>query len=219
MNRSDPKVTARDDTAACDRREEILAAATQLFAEQGFSDAVTQILADTLGVGKGTLYRHFPSKRVLFLAAVDRVMTRLQAHVERATADVCDGLERVRLGVRAYLEFFRDHPEYVEILVQERAQFHDRDRPTYFEHRERNAARWRDLYRAMIGEGRLRRDVTAERIADVMSAALYGAMFLNDYGGRSGAFSIDAESIIDILFRGILGESERTAIDAGPNLA
>ena len=212
MNRSVPKTTARGVVAPCDRREEILTAATQLFAEQGFSDAVTQILADTLGVGKGTLYRHFPSKRALFLAAVDRVMTRLQEHVERATEDVVDGLERVRRGVGAYLQFFREHPEYVEILVQERAQFHDRDRPTYFEHRERNATRWRDLYRTMIGQGRLRPDVTAERIADVMSAALYGAMFLNDYGGRSGAFSIDAESIIEILFRGILSETERSAL-------
>lgn len=63
----------------------------------------------------------------------------------------------------------------------------------------------------MIGEGRLRPDVTAERISDLMSAVLYGAMFLNDYGGRSGAFSINADSIVDILFRGILSETERTA--------
>ena len=219
MNDSLSKTPARGDTAACDRREEILTAATQLFAEQGFSDAVTQILADTLGVGKGTLYRHFPSKRALFLAAVDRVMKRLQEHVEEATKDVAADLERVRRGVRAYLQFFRDHSEYVEILVQERAQFHDRERPTYFEHRERNAARWRDLYRTMIGDGRLRPDVTAERVSDVMSAVLYGAMFLNDYGGRSGAFSIDAESIIDILFRGILSEAERSATGPDPRLA
>ena len=48
---------------------EILETATELFAEQGFSDAVTQALAAKLQVGKGTIYRHFPSKRELFLAA------------------------------------------------------------------------------------------------------------------------------------------------------
>jgi AcrR family transcriptional regulator len=190
------------------RRETILAAATQLFAEQGFSDAVTQLLADNLGVGKGTLYRHFASKRELFLATVDRVMRRLHEYVEAATNDVPDGIERIRQGIRAYLEFFHTHPEFVEILVQERAQFSNREHPTYFEHRERNVKRWRDLYRQLIGEKRLR-DLPAERISDVMSAVLYGAMFLNDYGGRSGAFAIDAEDIIDILFRGILSENER----------
>src|SRR5213082_375345 len=63
--------------AAESRREEILDAATELFAEHGFSDAVTQLLADKLGVGKGTIYRHFPSKRALFLAAADRVMRKM----------------------------------------------------------------------------------------------------------------------------------------------
>ncbi len=197
-----------------DRREEILSAATLLFAEQGFSDAVTQLLADNLGVGKGTLYRHFPSKRELFLAAVDRVMRQLHDHVEAATCDVTDGIERIRAGIRAYLAFFREHPEFVEVLVQERAQFRDRENPTYFEHRERNVQRWRDLYRQLIGEGRIR-DIPAERISDVMSAVLYGAMFLNDYGGRSGAFAIDAEEIIDILFRGIQSEAEKAVPDLG----
>ena len=53
------------------RQEEILEAAATLFAECGYSDADTQTLADRLGVGKGTIYRYFPSKQELFLAAVD----------------------------------------------------------------------------------------------------------------------------------------------------
>lgn len=209
-----PSVAVRSpggSSGECDRREEILAAATRLFAEQGYSDAVTQSLADDLGVGKGTIYRHFASKRDLFLAAVDRVMVRLQEHLEAATRDVPDGLERVRCGVRAYLDFFRQNPAFVEMLVQERAQFNDRERPTYLEHRTRNVARWRDLYRQLIGEGRVR-DVPPERITDVMAATLYGAMFLNDAGGRSGAFAIDADSIVDILFRGLMSDAERRAV-------
>src|SRR2546430_155159 len=60
------------------RREEILEAAARLFAEHGYADADLQVLADTLGVGKGTLYRYFPSKQDLFLAAADRVMRKLR---------------------------------------------------------------------------------------------------------------------------------------------
>src|SRR5262249_60516663 len=73
------------------RREEILVTATALFAEQGFSDAVTQALAERLGVGKGTIYRHFPSKRALFLAATDRVMRKLQECVSANVAGTQDG--------------------------------------------------------------------------------------------------------------------------------
>src|SRR5262245_37795229 len=56
------------------RREEILARAIELFARDGYADLDLQILADDVGVGKGTLYRYFGSKQELFLAAADRVM-------------------------------------------------------------------------------------------------------------------------------------------------
>lgn len=213
MNRSISAKAARTEMEGCDRREQILTAATRLFAEQGYAECVTQLLADTLGVGKGTLYRHFPSKRALFLAAVDRVMRLLQEHVARSLADEPDGLGRVRRGIQAYLEFFREHPEFVELLVQERAQFRDRERPTYFEHRERNVRYWRDLYRQLVGEGRFR-EMPVERVSDVVSALLYGAMFLNDYGGRSGAFAISADDLVDVLFRGVLSDPERQAMRA-----
>src|SRR3954451_9286122 len=71
-------------------REAILDAATALFAEHGYNDADTQALAEKLGVGKGTLYRHFASKRELFLAAVDRVMRRMREYIDASVAEVDD---------------------------------------------------------------------------------------------------------------------------------
>ncbi len=44
------------------RREEVLDAATELFAEHGYSDAVTQALAERLGVSKGTYTGVFPQQ-------------------------------------------------------------------------------------------------------------------------------------------------------------
>ena len=80
-NLTEKKTRRCSDEANLARCEEILETATELFAEHGFSDAVTQALAERLGVGKGTIYRHFPSKRELFLAAADRVMRKLQEEV------------------------------------------------------------------------------------------------------------------------------------------
>ena len=48
--------------AQCRRREEILEKAIKLFAKHGYGGTDTQQLADELRVGKGTLYRYFPSK-------------------------------------------------------------------------------------------------------------------------------------------------------------
>ncbi|AMV36608.1 TetR/AcrR family transcriptional regulator [Planctomyces sp. SH-PL62] len=193
---------------AAARREQILCKATELFAEHGFSDAMTQELADRLGVGKGTIYRYFPSKRELFLAAADRVMRALSAQVEANVAGLEDGLERIARGILAFLTFFAEHPEYVELLIQERAQFKDRTRPTYIEHRQEHGQQWRKLYGTLTEEGRLRA-IPPEQISDVIGNLIYGTMFTNYFAGAAKPVAEQARDILDVVFRGILSDVER----------
>ena len=192
------------------RQEEILEAAVSLFAEHGFSDTDTQVLADKLRVGKGTLYRYFPSKQALFLAAVDRVMHKLRARVNASFEAADDPLDGIARGIIAYLEFFAEHPEYVELLIQERAQFKDRKKPTYFQHCDASVERWREFYRSLIAAGRVRH-MPPERITDVISDLLYGTMFTNYFAGRSKPPQEQARDILDVVFNGILSEPERKA--------
>jgi AcrR family transcriptional regulator len=190
------------------RQEEILTAAVRLFAKHGYADTDTQRLADELGVGKGTLYRYFPSKEALFLAAVDRAMRQLRQHIDDSMADVVDPLDQVVAAVRAYLRFVADHPEFVELLMQERAQFKHRKKPTYFEHREANLERWRAHYRSLIAAGRVR-DMPVEHITDVMSQLLYGTLFINYFTGQRKPSDEQAEEILNVVFAGILSNEER----------
>jgi AcrR family transcriptional regulator len=190
------------------RREEILEAAAKLFAERGYSNTDTQLLADTLGVGKGTLYRYFRTKRQLFLATVDNVMRRLQQEVDDHMAETADPLDQLSRGVCAYLDFFVAQPEFVELLIQERAQFKDRKKPTYFEHCDARIERWRTIYRALIAGGRVR-DVPPERITDVLSNLVYGTMFTNYFTGQHKPSEEQAGDILDIVFNGILTAAER----------
>ena len=190
------------------RKEDILVQATELFAEHGFADANTQDLADRLKVGKGTIFRHFPTKRELFLAAADRVMVKMQEQILAQIAGIEDGLDQVARGIRAFLSFFADHPEYVELLIQERAYFKDRKRPTYFEHREVNVQRWRKLYSRLIAEGRVR-DIPVESITDVVGNLIYGTMFTNFFAGQKKPVEQQAQDILDVIFQGILTDRER----------
>jgi AcrR family transcriptional regulator len=115
---------------------------------------VAQAPVEKLQVGKGTLYRHFPSKRDLFLATADRVMRRLRERIDADVAGIEDPLDRLTEAVRSFLGFFADHPEFVELLIQERAHSKNRKKPTYFEHLEKNKLRWGELFRSLIAEGR-----------------------------------------------------------------
>jgi len=190
------------------RREEILDAAAKLFAEHGYADANTQLLADTLGVGKGTIYRYFPTKESLFLAAVDRLMRGLTEAVDRSIAAVEDPLDRMSQVVHTYLTYFDQHLEFAELLIQERAQFKDRKKPTYFVYRDARAERGCGELRAMIDEGRVR-DVPVERIINVIGDLLYGTMFTNYFVGRRRPLRQQAEDLLDIALRGILTDEER----------
>jgi AcrR family transcriptional regulator len=197
-----------DPTLGDRRREEILEVAAVLFARHGYSETDTQVLADEVHVGKGTLYRYFPSKQELFLAAVDRVMHQLRERVDTGIEDIDDALERISCAVRLYLDFFAARPEFVELLVQERAQFKDRKKPTYFQHRDANIERWRAVYRSLIAAGRVR-NVPVERITEVIGDLLYGTVLANYFVGQRRPSADQARDILDIVFHGILTDAER----------
>jgi AcrR family transcriptional regulator len=198
----------KDESLWASRTNEILDTAAAIFAQHGYQDTEMQFIADALHVGKGTIYRYFPSKEELFLKAVSRGMDRLREAVTSAYQAIDDPLERMTVAIHAYLAFFRNNPQYVELLIQERAQFRDRKKQTYFEHREKNIGEWRQMYADLIAEGRLR-DVPVTRILDSVSDLVYGTMFTNYFTGRHKPLEAQAQDLVDILFFGILSDRER----------
>jgi AcrR family transcriptional regulator len=198
----------KDKALTARRREEILDVATRIFAQRGYPNTDVQLVADELKVGKGTIYRYFPTKRDLFLAAVDRGMRRLEAQVDAKVEEAKDPLELMSQAVRTYLAFFDSNPEVVELLIQERAEFKDRKKPTYFEHREATVGDWQEFLRGLVAQGRVR-DVPLRRITEVAGDLLYGTVFANYFASRRASLETQAEDILDIVFHGILTEDER----------
>lgn len=185
------------------RRAEILDAATASFARHGFALTDVQAIADALVIGKGTIYRCFPSKEALFLAAVDQGMRRLKQAVDHAAADVERPLEKIAAGMRAYLAFFDEHPEIVELLIQERAHFRDRKTPTYFVHRDANIGPWRHLFQGLVDAGIIR-DRPVGPCIEVISNLLYGTMFTNYFAGRKTPLASQCDDMLELIFQGLL---------------
>lgn len=185
------------------RRAQILAEATKLFAATGFPNTEVQTIADNLGIGKGTVYRYFPSKRDMFMAAVDRGIRLLGASVNEAAGTSGEPLERILNAIRAYLAFFDAHPEIVELLIQERAEFRDRQTPTYFSHKEQSIGQWHLLLRDLMDSGTIR-ELPEAVVADYISDLLYGMVFTTYFSGREKPLSDQADQVIDLILSGIV---------------
>lgn len=190
------------------KRTDILTCAARVFAARGFPGTDMQAIALAAGVAKGTLYLYFDNKEALFLAAVDHGMTHLRASVDAAVEGMSDPLALIGKAILAYLRFFKEHPEQVELLILERAEFRDRKQSTYFAHREVGRGRWHQILEDLIASGRVR-DIPVSRIDDVISDLVYGTMFTNHFSGRHKPIDAQAKDILDIVHHGILSPRER----------
>lgn len=205
--RKRPKKSA--DPRRTRRRQAILDAAARRFARFGFDETEMDDIAAAVSVAKGTVYLYFASKRELFFACVDEGMRRMQEAVQSAAQKSPEPFDKIAGAIGAYLVFFDAHPHFVELLIQERAIFKDRIRPTYFEFRDANRGPWRELYQGLAAEGRIRSDVSIESILDTIGSLLYGTMFTNHFAGRKVSLEEQHRAILAVVFEGILPTGNR----------
>lgn len=89
---------------ATERREAVLHAACCAFGEGSYRGTTTAEIARAAGVTEPVLYRHFSSKKDLYLACLDESWARMRALWERAVEDEPDPASWVRAIAAAYRE-------------------------------------------------------------------------------------------------------------------
>jgi AcrR family transcriptional regulator len=72
---------------AGERRDEIIQAAVAEFAINGLHGTSTEMIARRIGISQPYIFRLFPSKKDLFIAAVDRCFDRVEATFAAAVRD------------------------------------------------------------------------------------------------------------------------------------
>src|SRR6266542_5202653 len=84
------------------KREAILRAATDVFAERGFFNAQVADIARAAGVAAGTVYLYFRSKDDLLVSIFERSMRDALAEGRAVVAEVTDPSERLRRFARLH---------------------------------------------------------------------------------------------------------------------
>jgi len=115
-----PKPTRTLSTAE-ERREAVLTAAMPVFAEKGYHAAPTTEIAKDAGISQAYLFRLFPTKEELFVAAIERSRERMiETFTEAADRAEAEGLDMTEQMGIAYGDLVGSDRDV--LLVQLHAQ-------------------------------------------------------------------------------------------------
>lgn len=103
--------------SAEERRESVIRAATSEFARGGYYGTSTDSIAKRVGVSQPYLFRLFPSKKAIFLAAAERCLQDTR-RVFEASSEGLHGEEALRAMAEAYTRLIDEQPERLQMQLQ-----------------------------------------------------------------------------------------------------
>ena len=102
------------------RKEQILKAATVLFANKGYAETTTLELSDAIEVASGTVFYHFGSKEGLFLAILEDIHHTIETEFENYFKELRfpSGLQMLEEVIAFYLYLASKHESQFMLLQQ-----------------------------------------------------------------------------------------------------
>jgi AcrR family transcriptional regulator len=147
-------------------RTKLLEAAEDVFGELGYHDASIVKITERAGVGQGTFYLYFASKKDVFDELIRDLNRRVRHAMKEASSRGTTRLEAELLGFGAYFRFTSEHPALYRIIRQ--AEFVSPEMLEY--HYERLAHGYVEGLRESMAKGELG-DIDPEVSAWALMAA------------------------------------------------
>jgi AcrR family transcriptional regulator len=162
--------TAKTEARRAETREQIVGAAIDQLADGGYASANVQTVAQRAGVATGTVYRHFPSKSVLFAEVFRRASAReLAIMADTAAHEELPARERIAIGAETFARRALAEPTRAYALLAEPVD------PAIEAERLTFRRAYRDLFAATIEQGIASGELPPQD-AETVAAALVGAL-------------------------------------------
>lgn len=100
-------------------RDQVIAAATRLFAASGFDATPLQDIADAIGITKQAVLHHFPSKEHIRRGVLDAILTHWRDELPRLLLSATESQERFDSVLDEVYRFFAKSPERARFIVRE----------------------------------------------------------------------------------------------------
>ncbi|MDG4831240.1 TetR/AcrR family transcriptional regulator [Solwaraspora sp. WMMD1047] len=180
-----------------DSRQLLVETMSQLMWERGYADTSPRDVRERSGVGQGSMYHHFPTKRDLAVAALERnvadllpaaaeldgpgdPMDRIEAYLMRPR----DALKGCKVGRMTQDPQVREDPVLLAPVSRAFAQVHQS---------------WVGVLGEAVAAGELRDDLDPERLAHTLMAVLQGGYVLAIARQDPGPFDDARAGVLDLL--------------------
>ncbi len=190
-------------TAAADKRDLILRAATRVFASRGFFGSQVADVARAAGVAAGTVYLYFKSKDDLLVSIFERTMRAAIAETRAAVDEGRDPVDKLRRIARLHLERLgrdRDLAVVFQVELRQSTKFMEQFSTTQLRD-------YLGIIRGVIVDaqaaGAFRRDISPTIAAKVLFGALdeMGTNWI--LSRRRYALAAEADTVVELFVNGI----------------
>jgi AcrR family transcriptional regulator len=100
------------------RRAEVCATAARLFREYGYSSATMDLIADEVGLNKGTLYHYYPAKSAILFELLSKQVDATLELIDRVPAQGT-ATERMRELIRLQVDHVSNKHDEIVVFFQE----------------------------------------------------------------------------------------------------
>jgi AcrR family transcriptional regulator len=169
---------------AAERREALIETAIKVFSDGSYRGTTTAEIARAAGISEPILYRHFASKRDLYLAALDHVWTKMRASWERALESTDNVREALEAMGRGHVTVRDCKFQMAELWVQ--ALGEAAEDPELRKHLRRHMREVHDFMADVIRRGQAEGVLHADRNADAEAWTFIAGGVLGMVGRRIG---------------------------------
>jgi len=191
------------------KRDAILRAAIDVFAERGYFNAQVADVARAAGVAAGTVYLYFKSKDDILISIFERGMRASLDEAREQVAPITDPRERLREFARLHLRRLgqdRNLAIVFQVELRQSTKFMERFSSTLLRD-------YLGLIREAIAEGQkhgaFRQDLKPTVAAKVLFGALDEMATNWILSNRRYALEPEADAVVDIFINGVRGPRPR----------
>jgi AcrR family transcriptional regulator len=170
--------------AAADRRLHLIETAIRLFTEGSYHGTTTAEIARAAGVSEPILYRHFASKRQLYLAGLEHVWEKTREDWERKLAEATDACSAVEAIGKGHVSVRSPKLQLAELWVQ--ALSEASEDAELKRHLRRHMREVHDFVADLVRRGQAQGAIAAERDADSEAWIMLAGGILGMVGRRVG---------------------------------